>query len=1019
MKKYFLSLFPITIIGLASILSCTSEQEEFLPTPNLAQDIVYASISDDKGDETKVYVDEQLHMLWHSTDHITVFRSNSQNREYSFTGATGDNNGSFVPVESSTASASNEFANNYAVYPYKPETSISESRVITVSLPSSQQYSKGTFGVGASTLVAESSDDHLVFRHAGGVLILKLYGTGIVSSISLKGNNGEKIAGQASVQIKHNDNPSLTMSDDALEEVVLVCETPVEYGHAVNDYAEFWFYLPPVNFSKGISISIYGPDGGCFTKSTSNPVVVSRSRITRMAPIEVDVQDVCLAPPSNQIWYITTNGKVLDPKRTDAFGANLVSNTYIGGVGVMTFDGDVTNIGYESYTSSTQSPFNTCRTLRAIILPSTVRVVCTSAFFNCSNLLDVILPQDELDYLGSGAFSYTCLEEIYIPKTNKVGASPFESLGTLKKVYGPYATEDGRSLIRDGVLWGFAPNGITDYTVPEGVTAIGVRALNNTRLKHINLPSTLQEIYNDAFVGCYYLEEINLPSSLKTIGSSAFYSCESLKSVHIPSSVQSLGSNLFYGCYSLESFSGKYASEDGRLLCVGKSIYAFAPSGLKRYTIPDGLENVYYGFSSQNTLTELEYLTLPSSIKFIVLRSKSLKNLTCLGSTPPSTDGGNYYLYMPSATIFVPKNAVDTYKAKADWNYYSEVTYGFDDDGGVFVVTPTSIPLSGESGTFEVKVVSNVDYHVDVSSNWISELSVSGDAINGRVHTYSVLSNSSGTKRSGVLAFCGDTGVCIPVSVTQEPYQGLDDWVSKSFTHHSLGMRFTATWCSWCPYMNESFIKAKGVLGDRFEYVSLHESSSDLAFSGTPPLASVYGISGYPTGIVDGLKTIANKTDTDAVRDNIVAAVTATESTYPTTVALGISSTLTGRDLEINVDVYPKMTEDYKITVFLLESGVVNYQNNGGANYVHDKIARLSLTDPTGDSFSAESGVVKSLPYAVTIPDNYNIGNMTILAFIQRKFGSQTNIQDGNFGDYYVDNCRVAPLGATLDPEME
>lgn len=47
--------------------------------------------------------------------------------------------------------------------------------------------------------------------------------------------------------------------------------------------------------------------------------------------------------PNNTIYYTTSDETICTPYSD--FGANIVSNTYSNGQGVITFDGDVTSIG--------------------------------------------------------------------------------------------------------------------------------------------------------------------------------------------------------------------------------------------------------------------------------------------------------------------------------------------------------------------------------------------------------------------------------------------------------------------------------------------------------------------------------------------------------------------------------------------------------------------------------------------------------------------------------------------------
>jgi hypothetical protein len=54
-------------------------------------------------------------------------------------------------------------------------------------------------------------------------------------------------------------------------------------------------------------------------------------------------------PEDNEIWYTSTDGNIITPYKKDVFGANIVSNTYENGKGIITFDGEVTSIGDSAF----------------------------------------------------------------------------------------------------------------------------------------------------------------------------------------------------------------------------------------------------------------------------------------------------------------------------------------------------------------------------------------------------------------------------------------------------------------------------------------------------------------------------------------------------------------------------------------------------------------------------------------------------------------------------------------------
>ena len=128
-----------------------------------------------------------------------------------------------------------------------------------------------------------------------------------------------------------------------------------------------------------------------------------------------------------QMKYTSSNGKVVNPK-ADAFDANIVSNTYINGQGVIVFDRPIKEIEYGAFEKS--------KSLTSITIPNGVKEIGSWAFYGCSALTSITIPNG-VKVIGSGAFKgCSSLTSITIPDSvTEIGAYAFYNCSSLIRVY--------------------------------------------------------------------------------------------------------------------------------------------------------------------------------------------------------------------------------------------------------------------------------------------------------------------------------------------------------------------------------------------------------------------------------------------------------------------------------------------------------------------------------------------------------------------------------------------------------
>ncbi len=251
--------------------------------------------------------------------------------------------------------------------------------------------------------------------------------------------------------------------------------------------------------------------------------------------------------PLNEIWYTSTDCEIVTPYGANVFGANIISNTYKNGKGVIIFDGYVTSIG--------NAAFSGCSSLASITIPDGVTLIGNAAFFGCSSLASITIP-DSVTSIGELAF-HNCgaLTSITIPEgVTEIGYQAFYGCSSLVSVTIPDSVTSIGGQAFDKC------SSLESITIPEGVTSIGEFAFYDcTSLTSITIPDSVTEIGWNAFSGCSSLASITILDGVTSIGESAFYGCSSLVSITIPDSVTSIGWNAFRGCSSLTSVYCKSA----------------------------------------------------------------------------------------------------------------------------------------------------------------------------------------------------------------------------------------------------------------------------------------------------------------------------------------------------------------------------------------------------------------------------------------------------------------------------
>ena len=353
--------------------------------------------------------------------------------------------------------------------------------------------------------------------------------------------------------------------------------------------------------------------------------------------------------PTDEIWYTSTNGQVVNPYKSNVFGATIISNTYQNGKGVIKFDGTVTSIGTDA--------FWMCSSLNGITIPNSVTNIGPYAFADCPNLTDIAIP-NAVESIENFAFNNSGITSITIPSSvTYIRNTAFEACPNLTSIN----IEQG-NLVYDSrnncnAIINTETNtlisGCKNSVIPTSVTSIGESAFRGCALTSITIPNSVTTIGESAFTSCTALTSIEIPNSVTTIGGATFTDCTALISIEIPNSVATIEISMFYGCTALTS------------------------------------------------------LVIPSSVTTIGILAfaecTALESITFMQNTPPSPNDPSldsfWFLNCSNlSSIYVPNAAVNTYKG--EWSLYANIIKAIDiDEHRAAAIAEIQNAFDGETGS--------------------------------------------------------------------------------------------------------------------------------------------------------------------------------------------------------------------------------------------------------------------------------------------------------------------------------
>ena len=553
----------------------------------------FASCSENEVDSTALYGEEEFTatfadtraeldgtaVLWNMNDELTIFTKTAHNRQYRVKELSNGNRTANFGYVTYSGTDGSKISSNYAIYPYNEQTTLN-GEVITTIFNADQVYNAEKVDLGNALMVAKSSTTNLQFFNATSLLRFNVKknipDTFTLKSIKLTSATN-KLAGEVTIDFTAGAKAVVAASGS---NTVTLSGINTEI---TQEEQPFYIALPATNFAandltvtftfdeaeKEFKLPAF--DLACGTIKTMLYNINDGDDFTGTTPDgeeDFEGETPGAVPANNEIWYTTTNGAVLYfySNYSYDFGATIVSNTYENGKGVIKFDGDVTNL-----------------------------------------------------YLNG----VDGLETITFPASVKDGFIRY--CRYLKQFVGHLASDDGRCFVVDGVVNGFAPSGLTEYTFPQGITKIGGEEINGS--------ST-------------YAEVLGTTSSI-------------MKFV-IPEGVTEIGYYAFGERLNEGAQSGLIVELPSTLTTIGA--WSIVAAGLEEITLPANVKTIgEYAFCGNFELT----------------------TVYCKAVTPPTDpDPDGRYNWFADDTkltkIYVPAESVAAYKAAEGWSEYADVIVGYN-----------------------------------------------------------------------------------------------------------------------------------------------------------------------------------------------------------------------------------------------------------------------------------------------------------------------------------------------------
>lgn len=188
--------------------------------------------------------------------------------------------------------------------------------------------------------------------------------------------------------------------------------------------------------------------------------------------------------------------------------------------------------------------------VREITIPQTVTHIEVdeeyNAFSLCGNLASITVHPENMHYCSIHGVLFNKARTVLIKCPENYGC-PVYQIPQVVTGIGHMAFSDCKN--------------ITEVTIPESVTEMGMAAFIRCGLRRVTIPKSIKIINYFSFYYCSSLAEATISDGVQRIENHSFANCRSLTQITIPASVEKIGGRVFTASDTLAAVYAKGISK--------------------------------------------------------------------------------------------------------------------------------------------------------------------------------------------------------------------------------------------------------------------------------------------------------------------------------------------------------------------------------------------------------------------------------------------------------------------------